>query len=213
MALASKDSISNFFGSVTVLVDRPFEIGDWVIAEGIEGTVESVGFRSTRIRTFYNSVITLPNSRLTTTVVDNMGRRRYRRVKTVIGVQYNTTPDQIDAFCEGIRELIRRNSCTRKDYFHVYFNNFSESSLDIMLYFFLRVPDWSTELRERHRLFTEILRLAHELKISFAFPTRTLHMHPEQELPSPHVLPHSDAERFGKESAARIVDHLRGNGR
>ena len=101
LALASKDAVSNLFGSFTVLIDRPFEIGDWVIAENIEGTVEQVGFRSTRIRTFYNSLITLPNSRLTTAVVDNMGRRRYRRIKTVIGLQYSTTPEQIDAFCEG----------------------------------------------------------------------------------------------------------------
>ena len=119
LALASKDAVSNLFGSFTVLIDRPFEIGDWVITEDIEGTVEQVGFRSTRIRTFYNSLITLPNSRLTTAVVDNMGRRRYRRVKAVLGVQYSTTPDQLDAFCEGIRELIRRSSATRKDYFHV----------------------------------------------------------------------------------------------
>ena len=208
IALASKDAVSNLFGSFTVLTDRPFEIGDWVITEDIEGTVEQVGFRSTRIRTFYNSLITLPNSRLTTAVVDNMGRRRYRRVKTSLGVQYNTTPEQIDAFCEGIRELIRRSPATRKDYFHVYFNGFSESSLDILLYFFLRVPDWSSELREQHKLFTEILRLAQELKIGFAFPTRTLHMHPESEVSPPHEFPPGNPELYGRESAARIVDNL-----
>jgi MscS family membrane protein len=208
LALASKDAISNLFGSFTVLLDRPFEIGDWVIAENIEGTVEQVGFRSTRIRTFYNSLITLPNSRLTTAIVDNMGRRRYRRVKTTIGVQYSTTPEQLDAFCEGIRELIRRSPASRKDYFHVYFNGFGESSLDVMVYCFLRVPDWSTELREKHQLFTSILRLAQELKVEFAFPTRTLHMHPETALPAPPAMPHADAEILGRESAARIAEHL-----
>lgn len=206
LALASKDAVSNLFGSFTVLIDRPFEIGDWVIAENIEGTVEQVGFRSTRIRTFYNSLITLPNSRLTTAVVDNMGRRRYRRVKTVLGVQYNTTPEQLDAFCEGVRELIRRSPATRKDYFHVYFNGFGDSSLDILIYCFLRVPDWSTELREKHRLFSSILRLAQELRVEFAFPTRTLHMHPETPPPGPHTLPHNDAEIVGRESAARIAE-------
>lgn len=205
LALASKDAVSNLFGSFTVLMDRPFEIGDWVITEDIEGTVEQVGFRSTRIRTFYNSLITLPNSRLTTAVVDNMGRRRYRRVKTTLGVNYNTTPEQMDAFCEGIRELIRRNRATRKDYFHVYFSGFGESSLDIMIYFFLRVPDWSMELKERHKIFAEILRLAQELNVGFAFPTRTLHMHSESETPRPYSLPHQNAEIFGRESAARIA--------
>ncbi len=206
LALASKDAVSNLFGSFTVLIDRPFEIGDWVITEDVEGTVEMVGFRSTRIRTFYNSVVTLPNSRLTTAIVDNMGRRRYRRVKTTLGLQYRTTPEQMDAFCEGIRELIRRNPSTRKDYFHVYFNGFNDSSLDVMLYFFLRVPDWATELREKHKLFLEILQLAQELNVDFAFPTRTLHMHPETEPPAPHALDSDDAELFGRESAARIAE-------
>jgi MscS family membrane protein len=180
LAFASKDALGNFFGSITVLADRPFEIGDWVIVAGVEGSVETVGVRSTRIRTFYNSVITVPNSLLTTAVVDNMGRRRFRRIKTTIGVEYNTTPDQMAAFCEGIRELIRRHPYTRKDYYHVYFNDFGASSLDIMLYCFVECPDWSIELRERERLMLDIVRLAERLNVSFAFPTRTLHMYQEQ---------------------------------
>ena len=209
LALASQDAISNLFGSFTVLIDRPFEIGDWVITEDIEGTVEAVGFRSTRIRTFYNSLITLPNSRFTTAVVDNMGRRRYRRVKSTIGVQYDTSPEQLDAFCEGVRELIRKHPNTRKDYFHVYFNNFSESSLDILLYFFLRVPDWSSELRERHRLFVDIIRLAQRLGISFAFPTRTLHVDPASPEPFPGGFPNQDVDAFGKATANEIVNARR----
>ncbi len=185
LAFASKDAVANFFGSVTVLFDRPFEVGDWIVTEGAEGTVEMVGFRSTRVRTFYNSLITLPNSHLTTAAVDNMGRRRYRRIKTTIGVQYDTTPDQLEAFCEGIRELIRRHPNTRKDYFHVYFNDFGPSSLDIMLYCFVQCPDWGSELQSRHRLLSDIVRLADKLGVQFAFPTRTLHMIPADENGSP----------------------------
>ena len=112
----------------------------------------------------------------------------------------------------GIRELIRRSPATRKDYFHVYFNGFGESSLDVLIYCFLRVPDWSTELRETHQLYTSILRLAQELQVEFAFPTRTLHMHPETSPPTPRSLPHNDAEVFGRESAARVLDraHIAG---
>ncbi len=176
LAFASKDAVANFFGSVTVLFDRPFEVGDWIVTSGAEGTVEAVGFRSTRIRTFYNSLITLPNSHLTIAAVDNMGRRRYRRIKTTLGVQYDTTPDQLEAFCEGIRELILSHPNTRKDYFHVYFNDFGPSSLDIMLYCFVQCPDWGSELQSRHRLFADIIRLAEKLDVQFAFPTRTLHM-------------------------------------
>ncbi len=173
-ALAAKDVVANVFGSVTILSDRPFRIGDWVTVGSIDGSVESVGIRSTRIRTFYNSLITVPNSELTNAHIDNMGERRYRRVKTNLGVTYDTPPESIEAFCEGIRELIRAHPYTRKDYYHVYLNGFSESSLDILLYCFVETPDWGTELREKHRLYLDIIRLAKTLGISFAFPTQTL---------------------------------------
>ena len=199
LALASKDTISNLFGSFTVLVDRPFEIGDWIVTGEVEGTVETVGFRSTRIRTFYNSLITLPNSLLTTAVVDNMGRRRFRRIKLMIGLQYDTRPEQVDAFCEGVRELIRRHAYTRKDYYHVYLNQFSASSIDVLLYCFLECPDWSVELRERHRLMVDIMRLAEQLGCSFAFPTRTLHVHNEPDRNGTPTLEIDDPSRQGKE--------------
>ncbi len=182
-ALAAKDTISNLFGSVTVLVDRPFEVGDWVKIDDVEGTVEEMGFRSTRIRTFYNSLITLPNSTLINAAVDNLGARSYRRWSTRLGVAYDTPPERIDAFCEGIRELVRRHPYTRKDYFHVYFNEYGAACLEILLYVFFATPDWPTELRERHRLAIDILRLAHDLEVEFAFPTQTVYVRNESWAP------------------------------
>ena len=209
VAFASKDAISNVFGSVTVMTDRPFEVGDWILTEGVEGNVERVGFRSTRIRTFYNSLITLPNSRLTTAVVDNMGRRRFRRIKTMIRLQYDTKPEQLEAFCEGTRELIRRHPYTRKDYFHVYLNEFNESALGVLLYCFLECPDWSIELREKHRLFVDIMRLADGVGVSFAFPTQTLHMFNEQHSSSDFPFDESDAALSGIKLAASIAGPLK----
>ena len=91
-ALAAKDAVSNIFGSLTVILDRPFQVGDWVIIDNVEGTVEEVGIRSTRLRTFYNSVITVPNAIMITAKVDNMGQRQYRRWKAMVGVTYDTSP-------------------------------------------------------------------------------------------------------------------------
>ncbi len=176
VALAAKDTIENLFGSVTVVIDRPFHIGDWVVIGDTEGTVEKLGFRSTRIRTFYDSQVSVPNSKLISAVVDNMGQRVYRRIKTYLSLTYQTPPDKISAFCEGIRELIRQHPYTRKDYYHVYFNQFNASSLDVLLYCFLQVEDWAMELRERERLFLDIIRLAEELGVEFAYPTQTLFM-------------------------------------
>ncbi len=208
IAFASKDVIGNFFGSLTVLTDRPFEIGDWVITEGAEGSVESVGIRSSRIRTFYNSIVVVPNSRLTTAIVDNMGQRQYRRIKTMLGVSYNTTPEQIEAFCEGVRELIRRHPYTRKDYFHVYLNDMAESSLNILLYCFIECPDWSVELREKQRLYLDIMRLAQDLKVEFAFPTQTLHVHQSEAARVSDVASSGDPLNLGQQSAAKIAGPL-----
>ncbi|WP_438970427.1 mechanosensitive ion channel family protein [Methylophaga sp.] len=175
-ALAAKDLLGNFFGSITVLLDRPFSIGDWVVIGDIEGMVEEVGFRSTRVRTFYNSLVTMPNSILTTTKIDNMGARRYRRMKTNLAVTYDTPPERIDAFCEGIRKIIQMHPYMRKDMYQVYFNEYGAASLNILVYVFWATPDWNTELRERHRFLLDVLRLARQLEVEFAFPTQTLYL-------------------------------------
>ncbi len=203
-ALAAKDTISNLFGSLTVLLDRPFSIGDWIVIDSkVEGTVVEVGLRSTRIKTFYDSIISVPNGSLINASVDNLGKRTYRRYNTKIGVQYDTPVEKIEAFCEGIRQIILAHKWTRKDYFHVYFNSMGDSSLQILLYLFWRVPDWSAELQERHRLLIDVLRLGRELGIEFAFPTQTLHIFNEEQKP----LDHCDFESlvYGKDLASKIT--------
>ena len=179
-AFAAKDTIENFFGSITVILDKPFQIGDWVIIDGVEGTVESVGLRSTRIRTFYDTVVTIPNSILVTTKCNNYSKRRYRRWKQMISIGYATPPDKIAAFCEGIRELLRVHPYTRKDYYQVWLNQFAGSSLDVLVYVFWTAPDWQTELRERHRFMLDIIRLAGDLGVEFAFPSRTIYLRNEE---------------------------------
>ncbi len=212
-AFAAKDTIENFFGSIAVIVDRSFEVGDWVVISDVEGTVENVGFRSTRIRTFYNSLVTIPNANLVRANVNNYGRRKYRRWKTSLGVQYDTAPEKIIAFTEGIRELVRSHPYTRKDYFQVRFHQFSGSSLDVLVYVFHEVPDWSTELRERERLALDILRLADQLGVKFAFPTQTLHLHREELDPDhvPSEIPKSMTERRSLVRGIRAAQGLTRN--
>lgn len=211
-ALAAKDLLGNFFGSITILLDRPFHIGDWVIIGDVEGMIETVGFRSTRIRTFYNSLITLPNSILTTTKIDNMGARRYRRMRSLLALTYDTSPEKIDAFCAGIRELIQLHPYMRKDYYQVYFNEYGAASLDILVYVFWETPDWNTELRERHRFLLDILRLAKQLGVEFAYPTQTLYLKQDSGQPKQAsdtfktAMTEADAFAMGKKQAQAIVD-------
>lgn len=197
VGFAAKDSIENLFGTFTVLMDKPFQLGDWITVGDIDGSVEEVGFRSTRVRTFYNSVITVPNSRFISVHVDNMGERRYRRVKTMLSLTYDTPPEKIEAFCEAVRELLRQHPFTRKDTFYVYLNAWSQSSIDVLLYCFLRCPDWGTELREKHRLFVDILKIAARLEVGFAFPTQTLH------IAKPEDLEHKNTPKDGPEGVLR----------
>ncbi|HEC16343.1 MAG TPA: mechanosensitive ion channel [Sedimenticola sp.] len=211
-ALAAKDLVQNLFGSVTVLADRTFSVGDWIIVDGIEGTVERIGFRSTRIRTFYNSVVTLPNARFITAEVDNMGERRYRRMKCNLSLTYDTPPDRIEAFCEGVRELVRQHPYMRKDYYQVYLNQFAAASLDVLVYVFWETPDWSTELRERHRFLLDVLRLAHRLEVEFAFPTQTLYIKRGGEADMRPESPREEAVGLGRQEARSIVAETTGTG-
>ncbi len=176
VALAAKDTLANFFGSVTIFVDKPFRIGDWIKVGDVEGTVEEVGFRTTRVRTFYNSLISVPNSNIATTDIDNLGMRQYRRFRTMLNLTYSTTPLQMEAFVEGIKAIVKANTNFRQDYFEVHFNNMGAHALDVLVYVFFDVPDWSTELQQRHNFLLEILRLADEVGVEFAFPTQTLHV-------------------------------------
>jgi MscS family membrane protein len=205
-ALAAKDTVANFFGSLVVFIDKPFQIGDWVVIAGVEGTIEEVGFRTTRVRTFYNSLVTIPNAKMTDTSIDNYGARRWRRYVANLGLTYDTPPERMAAFCEGVRGIIQRLDGMRRDYSLVEFNNYGESGLNVMVYCFMDATTWQVELQIRTALNLEILRLAADLGVSFAFPTRTLHIDSQN-------LPKELAERAALDTAqlAGIVRRYAGN--
>ena len=203
-AFAAKDTLANFFGSIMLVLDRPFDIGDVITSGDIEGVVVEVGFRSTRIRTFNDSLITISNGELMNRPIDNKGKRRFRRLVTTLGVEYDTTPAQIEAFCEGIRQLIINYKWTRKDNFHVYFNNYGASSLDIKLVVYWKTEDYSRELAEKHRLLIDILRLSKELDVGFAFPTQTVHLFNEEK-----NIQTTDVDKYlqdGREKATTVLN-------
>lgn len=195
-ALAAQDTIKNFFGSVMIFIDKPFQVGDWITSNDVDGTVEEVGFRSSRIRTFRNSVIYVPNSKLADNTIDNHGLRKYRRFYTQISITYDTPPEMIEVFVKGLRKIVEEHPKTWKDNYHVYFNEMASSSLNIMFYIFFRVPTWGEELECRHEILMSIVRLGKELGVNFAFPTQTLHIEnlPGQPSLSPSYATGAEAE-------------------
>ena len=175
-ALAAQDTIKNFFGSIMIFVDKPFQTGDWITSGDIDGTVEEVGFRSTRIRTFRNSVTSVPNGKMADLTIDNHGLRIYRRFSTSIAITYDTPADLIQLFVDGLKKIVEAHPQTRKDFYQIHLNSFADSSLNIMFYIFFTVPTWDEELLCRHEVMLEIIKLSEKLGVRFAFPTQTLHV-------------------------------------
>jgi MscS family membrane protein len=176
LALASQDTVKNFIGTVTILLDRPFELGDYIIISGIEGTVEEVGMRATRLRTLAQSVAYIPNGELSNMIVDNMGLRIYRRWTWSMGVEYGTKPNEIKDFCERSKQVINEHNDVAKTKTTVFLNALGGSSIDILLNIFLDVKSYDAELAGKHDLLLKLISLAEEMNISFAFPTQTLHI-------------------------------------
>lgn len=175
-ALAAQDTIKNFFGSLMIFIDKPFQIGDWVTSGEIDGKVEEVGFRSTRIRTIRDSVTYVPNGKLADAIVDNHGLRQYRHFSTKFSLTYDTPPLLIELFVEGLRRIVEQHPKTRKDLYEVHLNDLASHSIDVLFYVYFAVPNLSEELKARHEILLQVMKLADTLGVRFAFPTQTLHM-------------------------------------
>lgn len=176
VALAAQQTLANLIGSLIIMFEKPFAVGHLIKVQGIEGTVENVGFRSTRIRTTQNSLVTIPSSQLVNSTVDNMELREYRQINTVLNLTYDTPVDKIQDFVDGVRRILANHPDTRKDNLQVFFHEFGPHSLDILVNFFLIVPDRATELIVRQQIFLDVIRLAEASAVQFAFPTQTLHI-------------------------------------
>ena len=190
-ALAAKDTIANLFGFTTILIDRPFKVGEFIRIGDLEGVVENLGLRSTRIRTFYKSLVSIPNLVVANEKIDNMGQRIYRRTRTTLGLTYDTSPEKLEAFCEKVKAIIQAHPQTAEEQIYVYFCGYGASSLNILVYFYHQVTDWQEELNARHEILLSILKIAKELNVQFAFPTQSLHIESLPPGPSSHSPPSS----------------------
>jgi len=176
IALASKDTIANLFGSIVLFVDRPFQVGDWIEMNGIEGTVEEIGLRTTKIRTFANSLITTPNALFTTTHINNWSRMQKRRIKMTIGVTYGTPAEKIEKAVGEIRRIIEEDEKIRNDFYLVNFDAFGPYSLDILVYCFTSTTVWAEFLQAKQEFMLKIMKAFEELGVEFAFPTQSIHV-------------------------------------
>ncbi|WP_296863504.1 mechanosensitive ion channel family protein [Thermosyntropha sp.] len=175
-ALAAKDALANIFGGMVIIIDKPFAVGDWIKTPSLEGTVEEISFRSTRIRAFDQALITMPNSKLAEEPITNFTRMGKRRIKFYLGVTYDTPPDKMRIVIEKIKTMLINHPEVHPETIIVSFEHFSESSLDIMLWFFTKTTIFEEYLSVRQDINLKIMDILEEEGVSMAFPSRSIYI-------------------------------------
>ena len=177
IALAGQDTIRNVFGSLVILGDKPFEIGDRIVVDGHDGPVESVGFRSTRIRTLEGHLVTVPNAEMVDKIVQNIGKRPHIRRLANITVTYDTPPEKVRRAVEIIKEILADHEGIHPDFPpRVFFSDFNDCSLNIIMLYWYHPPDYWAYMAFTEKVNHEILTRFNEEGIEFAFPTQTLYL-------------------------------------
>lgn len=178
LAMASKDILSNLFSGIMLYFDRPFNIGDWISSPDreIEGTVVEIGWRLTKITTFDHRPLYIPNSIFSTISVENPGRMSNRRIKTEIGLRYEDA-EKIENIVKDIREMLEKNpNIDTSQTLLVYFNDFADSSLNIMVYCFTKTTNWAEWLSIQQNVYLQIIQIVKHNQADFAFPSQTVYI-------------------------------------
>lgn len=175
-ALAAKDTAANIFGGIAILTDNIFKLGEWVKIGNVEGIVEDIGIRTTKIRAFDKRLIIVPNATIANTSVENFSRRDKRRIMMRVGLVYGTPIDTIKKIVNDIREMLLSHPEIAKDEsLLIYFDEFSDSSLSIFCYFFTNTAEWKEYLRIREDINLKIKEIVEKNGSSFAFPSNSIY--------------------------------------
>jgi MscS family membrane protein len=177
-ALAAQDTVANVFGAAVVAVDQPFKIGDVVTLGEHTGAVEDIGVRSMKLRRGDTSLVVIPNKTVASESIINLSRFTNRRTDQVLGFTYDSTPSQLEGVVRDLRALITAEAEIMPESVQVYFRDFSASSLDLVIVYVTRGPDYAKYMELRQRLNLAFMRVAQARGLSFAFPTQTLDLAP-----------------------------------
>ena len=191
IALAAKESLENLIGSFTIFLDKPFTVGDLVKVDGVEGTVEKVGFRSTRIRTSEKTMATIPNRGMIDGVLENLSLRNSRKVSFIIGLTYETNSESLRKIITEIESYINNHQGTSDDG-NASFKSFGDSGLNVEVNYFVTVLNYAEFLKIRQEINLEIMDIVIRNKSDFAYPT--------QRLISDRPAPPGDKEEVGNDA-------------
>ena len=177
LALAAKDTAANLFGSIALMLDRSIRVGEWIKVNGVEGTVEDIGMRTTKIRTFEKSFVVVPNSIVANSNIENFSRRGIRRIKMAIGLTYDTPRETIRQIVEEIRYLLRSHPGIAHDQtLLVRFDSFNASDLGIFIYTFTNTSDWAKYLEIKEDINLKIMEIVEKHHAEFAFPSQSIYV-------------------------------------
>lgn len=176
VAFAAKDLLANVFGSLVIYLDKPFKVGDWIRSpdKSIEGVVEFIGWRATRIRNFEKRPFYVPNGVFLTITVENPSRMSSRRLMASIGIRYSDA-SRMDAIVHQVKDmLVNHPDIDNNQTIVVNFDTFGASSLNFLIYAFTKTTNWVQFKSIQHKIFIKILNIIEENGAECAFPTQTL---------------------------------------
>jgi MscS family membrane protein len=173
-ALAAKDMLANLFGGLVILLDHPFSIGDWVRTGDVEGTIEDINFRSLKIRTYSQAVVTVPNSMVASAPVANYSRMGKRRVEFTLAIKYGAPAEQLKSCAEKIRRLLAESTDIENGTFAVSLSSLGESGINFDVYYYTVASDYTEYLRVRESIYYAILEILDESHVSLAYPTSSV---------------------------------------
>ena len=183
LALAAQDTVKNLIGSMMIFFDKPFQIGDYIIANDMEGSVVEVGFRSTRIKKIDTSITSVPNGNLVNASLTNLGVRNFRLLKLTLGLMYDTPSTSIQQFINDLRTYVDGNPNVYEEGKYIHLIGLNDSSIDIMFRVYLNTLDYAEELMMKEEVIFEILKIAERNGVSFAFPSSSVYI---EQMPKQH---------------------------
>lgn len=176
VAMGAQDTITNLLSGLFLIADRTIAVGDWVSNDTVDGTVEEMSFRTTKIRTFEQSLITVPNSILANNPVTNYTQRGMRRIKFTLGVMYKTSAERLDKVIKRIDTMLREHPKVVNETIYVHFTTFNDSSLDILIYCFTDALDYGKYMKVKEEINFNIMDILEQESVSAAFPSTSLYI-------------------------------------
>lgn len=180
-SLAAKDALANLFGGIVIITEKPFSIGDWIMTPSVEGTVEEITFRSTRVRTFAQALVTVPNATLANENITNWSQMGKRQITFQLRVTHDTPKENLKNVVTSIEELLKNHPGVHQETIFVKFDQYVENGLGIFLYFFTNTTNWGEFLNIKEEINFAILEILERENVYIAIPSRKLYLDSQAE--------------------------------